>query len=130
MKSLGVATAAVFDLRTAQELFGKDGRYDSILAVGKDGTPAADVRKAIAAAVGSDAQVQTAKEQDRFTLDGLKMFIGIITIVLIVFGFVADPRGRVHDLQHALDHGRPALARVRAAADGRRGAPAGARRPC
>ena len=31
----------------------------------------------------------TAKEQDRFTLDGLKMFISIITIVLIVFGFVA-----------------------------------------
>ena len=89
MKSLGVATAAVFDLRTAQELFGKDGRYDSILAVGKDGTPAADVRKAVAAAVGSDATVMTAKEQDRFTLDGLKMFISIITIVLIVFGFVA-----------------------------------------
>ncbi len=89
VKSLGVATASVFDLRTAQELFGKDGRYDSILAVGKDGTPAADVRKAVAGAVGSDATVMTAKEQDRFTLDGLKMFISIITIVLIVFGFVA-----------------------------------------
>ena len=33
--------------------------------------------------------MQTAAEQDRFTLDGLKMFIGIIKIVLIVFGFVA-----------------------------------------
>ena len=31
-----------------------------------------------------------------------------------------DLRRRVHDLQHALDHRRPALARVRAAADGRR----------
>ncbi|HKG65543.1 MAG TPA: FtsX-like permease family protein [Solirubrobacteraceae bacterium] len=89
VKSLGVATAAVFDLRTAQELFGKQGRYDSILAVGKDGTPGAEVRKAVAARVGSDAAVMTAKEQDRFTLDGLKMFISIITIVLIVFGFVA-----------------------------------------
>jgi putative ABC transport system permease protein len=89
VKSLGVATAAVFDLRTAQELFGKAGRYDSILAVGKDGASGADVRKAVTAAVGSDAQVMTAKEQDRFTLDGLKMFISIITVVLIVFGFVA-----------------------------------------
>ena len=33
--------------------------------------------------------MQTAKAQDRFTLDGLKMFIGIITVVLLVFGFVA-----------------------------------------
>ncbi len=89
VKSLGVATAAVFDLRTAQDLFGKAGRYDSILAVGKDGTPAADVREAVTAAVGSGAAVMTAKEQDRFTLDGLKMFISVITIVLIVFGFVA-----------------------------------------
>jgi len=89
VKSLGVATAAVFDLRTAQDLFGKAGRYDSILAVGKDGTSGAGVRKAVTAAVGHDAQVQTAQAQDRFTLDGLKMFIGIITTVLIVFGFVA-----------------------------------------
>ena len=33
--------------------------------------------------------MQTAQAQDRFTLDGLKMFIGIITTVLLVFGFVA-----------------------------------------
>ena len=38
-----------------------------------------------------------------------------------------DPRGRVHDLQHALDHRRPAHARVRDAAHGRRRAPPGAR---
>ena len=45
VKSLGTATAAVFDLRTAQDLFGKQGRYDAILAVGRDGTSGADVRK-------------------------------------------------------------------------------------
>ncbi|HET8952103.1 MAG TPA: FtsX-like permease family protein [Solirubrobacteraceae bacterium] len=89
VKSLGVATAAVFDLRTAQDLFGKAGQYDSILAVGKDGASGAEVRKAVAAAVGNDATVMTAKQQDRFTLDGLKMFISIITVVLIVFGLVA-----------------------------------------
>jgi putative ABC transport system permease protein len=38
VKSLGTATAAVFDLGTAQQLFGKQGHYDSILAVGKPGT--------------------------------------------------------------------------------------------
>ena len=89
VKSLGTATAAVFDLRTAQDLFDKQGRYDSILAVGKDGTSSAAVRAAIASEVGPAAQVQTASAQDRFGLDGLKMFIGIIKTVLIVFGFVA-----------------------------------------
>ena len=87
--SLGTATAAVFDLRAAQGIFGKQDRYDAVLAVGKDGVSGAEVRKAVAGAVGSQLQVQTAAEQDRFGLDGLKMFIGIIKIVLIVFGLVA-----------------------------------------
>ena len=89
VKSLGTVTAAVFDLKTAQELFGKQGRYDSILAAGKPGVAAADVRKAVAGAVGPGAQVQTAAAHDRFTLDGLKQFIGILKTVLLVFGGVA-----------------------------------------
>ena len=89
VKSLGTATAAVFDLSAAQELFGKQGRYDSILAVAREGSQAADVRKALAAELGGAAKVQTAQAQDRFGLDGLEMFIGIIRIVLIAFGFVA-----------------------------------------
>ena len=89
VKSMGTATAAVFDLTTAQHLFKKDGRYDSILVAGRSGTAAADVRSAVSAAVGRDAQVQTAAAHDRFTLDGLKMFIGIIKTVLLVFGGVA-----------------------------------------
>jgi putative ABC transport system permease protein len=89
VKSLGTATAAVFDLKTAQSLFGKAGAYDSILIAGRDGAPAGEVRKDVAAAVGSSAQVQTAKAHDRFGLDGLEQFISIIRTVLLVFGFVA-----------------------------------------
>jgi putative ABC transport system permease protein len=89
VKSLGTATAAVFDLRTAQKLFDKQGRYDSVLVAGRSGVPAADVRKAVAAKVGDGAQVQSAAAHDRFTLDGLKTFIGIIKTVLLVFGGVA-----------------------------------------
>ena len=89
VKSLGTVTAAVFDLKTAQQLFDKQGRYDSILAAGRSGVPAADVRKAVAAKVGRGAQVQTAAAHDRFTLDGLKQFIGILKAVLLVFGGVA-----------------------------------------
>jgi putative ABC transport system permease protein len=89
VKSLGKATIAVFDLQTAQRLFHKQGRYDSVLVAGRPGTSGADVRHAVAAAVGRGAQVQTAEAQDRFTLDGLKKFIGIIKTVLLVFGGVA-----------------------------------------
>ena len=90
VKSLGTVTAAVFDLKTAQALFDKQGRYDSILVAGQaPASPAADVRAAVAAKVGHGAQVQTAAAHDRFTLDGLKQFIGIIKTVLLVFGGVA-----------------------------------------
>ncbi len=89
VKSLGTASAAVFDLETAQQLFDKQGRYDSVLVAGKPGTPAADVRAAIGERLGRGAEVQTAAAHDRFTLDGLKGFIGIIKTVLLVFGGVA-----------------------------------------
>jgi putative ABC transport system permease protein len=88
VKSLGMATAAVFDLRTAQDLFNKDG-FDSILVAGRDGLPAAGVRRSLSETLGSTAQVQTAAAHDRFTLDGLDQFIGIIRIALLAFGGVA-----------------------------------------
>ncbi len=83
-----MATAAIFDLRTAQDVFRKHG-FDSILVAGRDGVPAADVRRALSGALGTTAQVQTAAAHDRFTLDGLDQFIGIIRIALLVFGGVA-----------------------------------------
>jgi putative ABC transport system permease protein len=89
VKALGTATAAVFDLRAAQKLFGKDGAYDAILVAGRPGVPAAEVRSAVAEALGSAAQVETAAAHDRFGLEGLKQFISIIQVVLVVFGLVA-----------------------------------------
>lgn len=88
VKSLGTATIAVFDLHTAQGLFDKAGRVDSILVAARDGVAAAQVRRNLAAAL-QQAKVQTAAKQDRFTLDGLKGFIAIIKGVLLAFGGVA-----------------------------------------
>jgi len=89
VKSLGTATVAIFDLKAAQHLFDKDGKYDSILVAGAEGTTAAGIRKAVAAALPATAQVQTAAAHDRFTLEGLKQFVDIIQVVLLVFGAVA-----------------------------------------
>jgi putative ABC transport system permease protein len=88
VKSMGVATAAVFDLAVAQELFGRGDQVDGILVAAADGVPGADLRGALADALPG-AQVVTAAEQDRFTLDGLEQFISIIRIALLVFGGVA-----------------------------------------
>jgi putative ABC transport system permease protein len=88
VKALGTATIAVFDLHTAQGLFDKAGRVDSILVAARDGVAAAQVRRNLAAAL-PQAKVQTAAKQDRFTLDGLKGFIAIIKGVLLAFGGVA-----------------------------------------
>ncbi len=88
VKSLGTASFALFDLRTAQGLFDKAGRFDSILVAARPGVSPAQVRHDLAAAL-PQAKVLTAEKQDRFTLDGLKSFISIIKGVLLAFGGVA-----------------------------------------
>jgi putative ABC transport system permease protein len=89
VKSLGTATFAVLDLETAQKAFGKRDGVDSILVAGREGTTPGQVRAALSRELGSSATVQTAAEHDRFTFDGLEMFISIIRTVLLVFGGVA-----------------------------------------
>ncbi len=79
VESLGAATTAVFDLRAAQDLFDKRGRYDSVLVAG-------DVRGLDA---GPGTQIDAAADHDRFALSGLDTFIGILRIVLVAFGAIA-----------------------------------------
>ncbi len=89
VKSIGTATFAVFDLPTAQRLFGEAGRYDSILVAARPGVSPSTLRSALATTLPSSSRVQSAQAQDRFTLSGLKKFISIIEIALLVFGGVA-----------------------------------------
>jgi len=88
VKSMGVTTSAVFDLAAAQQLFGRGNEVDGILVAGREGVPAAELRTRLAEAL-PQAQVVSAAEQDRFTLEGLEQFISIIRIALLVFGGVA-----------------------------------------
>jgi putative ABC transport system permease protein len=89
VKSLGTATAILFDLPTAQRVTGKAGAYDSILVSGAKGASNKQVQAALASSLGDQAQVQSASAHDRFTFSGLKQFIDIIQIVLLAFGGVA-----------------------------------------
>ncbi|WP_028067117.1 ABC transporter permease [Solirubrobacter soli] len=84
VKSLGKASAAIFDLETARGLFAKDG-YDRILVRAHKRS---DIRHSIAAAV-PNAEVRSAADDDRFTFDSLELFVSIIRTVLLAFAGVA-----------------------------------------
>jgi putative ABC transport system permease protein len=89
VESLGTATVAVFDLKTAQSMFaGHASSYDDVLVKAAPGTTANQLRVNLMQEFPKLA-VRSAEAQDRFTFDGLKQFITIIKTVLLVFGFIA-----------------------------------------
>ena len=88
VKSIGTATVALFDLRTAQGLFNKQGRVDSVLVAAKPGVSNEQVQASLAKAL-PQYKVESAADQDRYTLDGLKQFVSIIKAFLLAFGGVA-----------------------------------------
>src|SRR3954452_5793076 len=89
VESLGTATVAVFDLKTAQSMFaGHASSYDDVLVKAAPGTTANQLRVNLMQAFPK-LDVRSAEAQDRFTFDGLKQFISIIKTVLLVFGFIA-----------------------------------------
>ena len=54
-----------------------------------DGAAPAALRRTLSGQLGTDLQVQTARAQDRFTLDGLKEFVSFIRVFLLAFGGIA-----------------------------------------
>jgi putative ABC transport system permease protein len=89
VKSIGDATAAIFELRVAQEILDKRGQVDSILVAARDGAPAAGVRRAIAPALPRGVDVESAQADDRFDIGGLRDGLRIIRVFLVAFGGVA-----------------------------------------
>ena len=83
--SIGTATFALFDLHAAQQLFHKSGSYDRDPRRRRRTRSASSSRRRC----GDSLQVQTAAANDRFTLDGLKMFVKFMKILLLVFGGIA-----------------------------------------
>src|SRR6478735_11934994 len=80
VKSLGKASAAVFDLEAARTLFAKDG-YDRLLVAGR--------RADIAGAAGPNTDVRTAAEDDRFAFSSLDTLVSILRTILLAFAAVA-----------------------------------------
>ena len=90
VESLGTATVAVFDLKTAQSMFaGHAASYDDVLVAGRSGHDGEPAAREPACRRSRSSTSASAEAQDRFTFDGLKQFISIIKTVLLVFGFIA-----------------------------------------
>ena len=120
VNSIGGATIAVFDVPTAQALLGKRGQYDTIFAAAKDGvsSDAAGRRPAAAGAGGRAGQDRPGA--GRLRLEGHAIQQQLRQVLPARLRLHRARRGRVRDLQHALDHARPAHPRARDAAHPRR----------
>ena len=104
------ATIAVFDLRDRADAVRQGTGRTTTSSSPAARRPAATLRARGRGRGRRRARSQTAAADDRFTLDGLKTFIEIIRTILLVLRRRGGARRRVHDLQHALDHRRPAHA--------------------
>src|SRR3954465_8007554 len=87
--NFGTATAAIFTIPEAQAMFHKGNAYNSILVGAADGVSKTQLQSALKTQLGPQVTVQSAKKQDRFTLDGLTQFVKIIRGILVGFGLVS-----------------------------------------
>jgi putative ABC transport system permease protein len=87
--SLGTATFAVFTIPAAQELLDREGQFDAISAAAKEGVSDDDLVKAIASAVPSDVQVESAAQEVADQTDEIGQFTSIIRYFLLAFAGVA-----------------------------------------
>ncbi len=87
--SLGGATMAVFDFPTAQTLFHKQGKLDSISVAAKPGAEPAQLVREIKPLLPSTAQVRTGQAEARQATKDTNGFLGIIQDFLLAFAGVA-----------------------------------------
>ena len=87
--SLGGATIAVFDVPTAQALFKKEGRFDSIAIAAKEGVSPDQLVQALQPLVPDEAEVKTGEAQAAADSKDTNEGISFITYILLGFGAVA-----------------------------------------
>src|SRR3954451_22223404 len=89
VESLGTATMAVFSLPEAQKTFRKGDNFNSILVGARNGVSPEKLQASLREQLGSQVTVQSAKKQDRYTLDGLTTFVKILRGILVAFGAIS-----------------------------------------
>jgi putative ABC transport system permease protein len=87
--SIGGATIAVFDVPTAQALFKKEGRFDSISVAVKPGTSPEELGQEIRPLLPASAEVQTADKQAAADTKEMNQGLKYVRRFLLAFGGIA-----------------------------------------
>ncbi len=87
--SIGNATISVFDVATAQALFDKQGRFDSISVAAAPGVSPAELVRAIEPVLPSSAEVKTAAERAGAATKDINEEASAVRYVLFGFGGIA-----------------------------------------
>jgi putative ABC transport system permease protein len=87
--SLGFASIAAWDVKTAQALLDREGRYDVISVAAKDGTSSAQLVNAIKPLVSSDLEVKDSKVAAEDSAENINDGMKTIRLVLLGFGGIA-----------------------------------------
>jgi len=94
--SLGFASVATWDVKTAQTLLHREGRFDGISIAAKEGTSVAELTRAVAPLLPATLQVKDSAKQAKddaaqldSSMDMIRMFLlGFAGIALLVGAFV------------------------------------------
>jgi putative ABC transport system permease protein len=89
VSTIGGATLAGFDLKTAQRLFGKPGKLDEIAVSAKPGVSDAKLLAEVRSILPPTAQARSATQQAREDASGTNSFISFLRGFLLAFGGIA-----------------------------------------
>jgi putative ABC transport system permease protein len=89
LNSLGGATMAIFDLPTAQRIFHKEGKLDSIGVAAKTGVTPEQLVAQVSPILPPTAQVRTGQQEAKQAASDTNSFLNILEYFLLAFGFVA-----------------------------------------
>lgn len=89
VSSLGGATMALFDLPTAQRIFGKQGKLDSIGIAGRPNVSPQQLVREVTPLLPATAQVRTGQQEAKQAAKDTNAFLTILEYFLLAFGFVA-----------------------------------------
>jgi putative ABC transport system permease protein len=87
--SLGGATMTIFDLPTAQRLFDKEGKLDTIGIASKEGVSPDKLVAEVQPLLPPTAQVRTGEQEAQEQTNDTNGFLDILQYFLLAFGFVA-----------------------------------------
>ena len=89
VSSIGSATFAIFDLRTGQQLFQKEGQLDTVQAAAEPGVSPEELTRRLQQELGTSFVVNTGTEQADEDSSEIATFTRIIRYFLLVFAGVA-----------------------------------------